>query len=85
MGRTGAQAEGKLHITVGSSDTIRLEEPVGLLRDRLQNLGSDAKFSFLEGHDHFNVYDNGLAEKMALEMSGTNTPPSRQKPGTDSP
>jgi S-formylglutathione hydrolase FrmB len=67
--------KGKLHLTVGSSDTIRIEEPVALLRDRLQNLGSDAKFSFLEGHDHFNVYDHGLAEKMAVEMSGTNTPP----------
>jgi S-formylglutathione hydrolase FrmB len=64
----GPKLKGKLHITVGTRDTIHLEEPVALLRETLRKLGGDASFTFLDGRDHFNVYENGLARKMAWEM-----------------
>jgi enterochelin esterase-like enzyme len=66
----GPKLKGKIHVAVGTKDTVHLEESVYLLRDTLMELGSDASFTFLEGRDHFNVYEGGLARKMAWEMYG---------------
>lgn len=64
----GPKLQGRLHIIVGTTDTFHLEEAVYLLRDTLKALGSDAKIEFVEGRDHFDLYEGGLAERIAREM-----------------
>src|SRR5205085_3709859 len=66
--KLGPKLRGKLHIIVGTADTFHLEEAVYLLRDELKALGSDAKIEFIEGRDHFDLYEGGLAERIAREM-----------------
>jgi len=66
--KLGPQLKGKLHVWVGTKDSIHLEESVYLLRDALKDLGSDATFTFLEGKTHFDMYGDGLAQKLAEEM-----------------
>ena len=66
--RLGSNLKGKLRVTIGSQDSIHLEESVHLLEDTLRPLGSDAVFTYLEGRTHFDLYQDGLARKMALEM-----------------
>jgi len=64
----GPKLKGKLHIVVGTADTFHLNEPVQLLEGELKKLGSDAKIEYVEGRDHFNLYQNGLRERFAKEM-----------------
>ena len=66
--RLGPKLKGKLRITVGTKDTVHLEESVYLLRDRLKQLGGEATFNFVENRTHFNLYEGGLAKRMAMEM-----------------
>ena len=60
--------KGKLNIIVGTADTFHLDEAVRLLDAELKKLGSDARIEYLEGRDHFNLYQGGLADKIAAEM-----------------
>ena len=60
--------KGKLHIIVGTADTFHLDEGVRLLEAELKKLGSDAKVEYIEGKNHFNLYQNGLNERIADEM-----------------
>jgi enterochelin esterase-like enzyme len=69
---------GKLHIIVGTADTFHLEEAVYLLRDTLKSLGSDARIEFIEGRDHFDLYEGGLAERIAREMYAVARPQARR-------
>lgn len=64
----GPKLKGKLHIIVGTADTFHLDEAVRLLDAELKKLNSDAKFEYLEGKDHFNLYQGGLSERIAKEM-----------------
>ena len=64
----GPKLARRLHIFVGSADTFHLEQAVYLLRDELAKLGSDAKIEVIEGRDHMNLYEGGLAERLAAEM-----------------
>jgi enterochelin esterase-like enzyme len=75
----GPKLRSKLHITVGTADTFHLETAVYLLRDELKSLGSDAAFEFIEGRDHFDLYDGGLAERIAREMYAVARPATRRK------
>ena len=34
----------------------------------VKKLGSDAKIEYLEGRDHFNLYEGGLGDRIAKEM-----------------
>jgi pimeloyl-ACP methyl ester carboxylesterase len=77
--RLGPKLRGKLHIIVGTADTFHLEEAAYLLRDTLKSLGSDAVFEFIEGRDHFDLYDGGLAERIAREMYAVARPLTRKK------
>jgi hypothetical protein len=43
---------GKLHVYVGSEDTFYLEIAVGMLKESLSRLGSDAVVDIIPGHDH---------------------------------
>ncbi len=60
--------KGKIHIIVGTADTFHLDEAVRLLDAELKSLGSDAKIEYLEGRTHFDLYQNGLADRIAQEM-----------------
>lgn len=60
--------KGKLHIVVGTADTFHLDESLRLLDAELKKLGSDAKIEYLEGRDHFNLYQGGLGDRIANEM-----------------
>jgi enterochelin esterase-like enzyme len=60
--------KGKIHIIVGTADTFHLDEAVRLLDAELKSLGSDAKIEYLEGRDHFNLYQDGLRDRIAQEM-----------------
>lgn len=64
----GPKLKGKIHIFVGTADTFHLNESVKLLDDELKKLGSDARIEYIEGKTHFNLYDGGLAERIANEM-----------------
>lgn len=64
----GPRLKGKIHIVVGTADTFHLNEAVQLLDTELKKLGSDAKIEYLEGRDHFNLYQRGLRERFLKEM-----------------
>lgn len=64
----GPKLKGKLHIWVGTADTFHLNEAVELLDAELKKLGSDAKIEYLDGRTHFDMYNDGLAEKIAWQM-----------------
>lgn len=72
---------GKIHIIVGTVDTFHLERAAYLLRDTLKALGSDATFEFVEGRDHFDLYQGGLAERIAREMYAVARPQANQAAG----
>lgn len=59
---------GKIHIIVGTADTFHLDESVRLLDAELQKLGADATITYLEGRDHFDLYQGGLGDQIAKEM-----------------
>ncbi|MGI8788784.1 MAG: alpha/beta hydrolase-fold protein [Pyrinomonadaceae bacterium] len=60
--------KGKLHIIVGTADTFHLNEAVALLDAELKKLGSDAKIEYIEGRNHFDLYEGGLSDRIAKEM-----------------
>jgi S-formylglutathione hydrolase FrmB len=64
----GPKLKGKIHIVVGTADTFHLNEPVQLLDTELKKVGSDAKIEYIEGRDHFNLYQGGLRERFFKEM-----------------
>ena len=64
----GPKLKGKIHIIVGTADTFHLDEAVRLLDAELKKLGSDAKIEYLEGKDHFNLYENNLSNRIADEI-----------------
>lgn len=69
--------KGKIHIVVGTADTFHLNEAVQLLDTELKKLGSDAKIEYLEGRDHFNLYQGGLRERFFKEMYAVARPNAR--------
>jgi S-formylglutathione hydrolase FrmB len=58
--------KGRLHIIVGTADNFHLDEAVHLLDAELKELGSDAEIKYIQGRDHFNLYQGGLS--IAQEM-----------------
>ena len=58
----------KIHLTVGTIDTFHLDEPARLLQKTLQDAGIRAEFTYLDGRDHFNLYQDGLMEKITQQM-----------------
>lgn len=75
----GPKLKGKLHIIVGTADTFHLNEAVKLLDDELKKLGSDAKIEYIEGKTHFDLYQNGLADRIANEMYAVARPAAKAK------
>jgi S-formylglutathione hydrolase FrmB len=64
----GPKLRGKLHIICGTADTFHLDESLRILEGELKKLGSDARIDFLEGRTHFDLYKDGLSERIAKEM-----------------
>ncbi|MEP6902670.1 MAG: alpha/beta hydrolase-fold protein [Actinomycetota bacterium] len=64
----GPKLKGKLHIIVGTADTFHLDEAVRLLDTELKKLGSDARIEYIEGRTHFDLYKDGLGDRIANEM-----------------
>lgn len=60
---------GKIHVVMGDADTFYLEGATILLKDTLAKLGSDADVLILPDRDHFNLFADGLAEKIEEEIS----------------
>lgn len=64
----GPKLKGKLHIIVGTVDNFHLDESLRLLDAELKKMGSDAKIEYVEGRDHFDLYKDGLGDRIAQEM-----------------
>ena len=71
---------GKIHIIVGTEDTIHLDEPVRLLEQRIKGLGYDAKFTYLEGRTHFDLYTGGLMTRITQQMYAVARPKDKWTP-----
>lgn len=52
----GPKLEGKLRIYIGTLDTFRLEGACKLLKQQLEELGSDAEILLVEGRDHGSLF-----------------------------
>ena len=66
--KIGPSLNGKIHLTVGTADTFHLDEPARLLEQTIRDLGGKATFTYVEGRSHFDLYQGGLAERIANEM-----------------
>lgn len=61
---------GKLHIFTGSQDTFLLTKAVRLLKQRLEELDSDAQVEIIEGRDHFDMFKKtGLHDRIYQAMA----------------
>ena len=53
---------------VGTADTFHLDEAVRLLDAEPKSMGSDARIEYVEGRNHFDLYEGGLSDRIAQEM-----------------
>jgi pimeloyl-ACP methyl ester carboxylesterase len=74
------QLRRKVHIIVGTQDTFYLDEPARLLQERLAPLGYDAKFTYLAGRTHFDLYNGGLMTRIAQQMYAVARPGAKWQP-----
>jgi hypothetical protein len=56
-------------VITGGKDTFYLEGAVGLLKQSLARLGSDAVIEIVPGKDHGNLLSSSLREQIAQEMA----------------
>jgi pimeloyl-ACP methyl ester carboxylesterase len=63
--RVGSDLKGKIHLIVGTADTFHLDESAHLLEKTLTDLGADAKFTYVPGKTHFDLYE-AHGDKQAL-------------------
>jgi hypothetical protein len=63
----GPKLSGKIHIIVGDADNFYLDGAVGLLRDTLDTLGSDAVVEILPGRTH-NLADRDTLQRVDREV-----------------
>jgi hypothetical protein len=69
----GSDLRGKIHLVVGTDDTLYLDGAAHRLESVLNRLGGQQHFTFLPGRSHFNVYVVGedrfaLFDQIAAEM-----------------
>jgi hypothetical protein len=64
----GSKLAGKLHIITGDMDNFYLEGAVELLKESLQNLGSDAVVEIVPKKDHMTLLDSAMAARIDREM-----------------
>jgi pimeloyl-ACP methyl ester carboxylesterase len=60
---------GKLHIFTGSQDTFLLTKAVVLMKERLEDLGSDARVEIIDGRNHFDMFSDGLDDRIYQAMA----------------
>ncbi|MBQ17390.1 MAG: enterochelin esterase [Planctomycetaceae bacterium] len=65
----GPKLKGKLHVFMGDTDTFYLEGATIRLKAALEKLGSDAVVEIHKGSDHFNLFRNGLRQRIRKEMT----------------
>jgi hypothetical protein len=65
----GPKLAGKLHVFTGDQDTFYLEGAVALLKESLENLGSDAVVEIHAGKDHGTLLTRTLRERLRREMT----------------
>ena len=63
-----SKLSGKLRIFAGEKDTFYLEGAVRLLKQTLDELGSDAVIEILTGRNHMNVADRALGQRIHQEL-----------------
>ncbi len=78
--KIGPSLNGKIHLTVGTADTIYLNESAKLLEQTIKDLGGEASFTYMEGRSHFDLYQGGLFEQIAKEMYAVARPAHSSKP-----
>ena len=66
--KIGPKVDGKIHLTVGTADTIYLNESAQLLEQTIKSLGGKADFTYMEGRSHFDLYQGDLLEQIARQM-----------------
>ena len=69
----GPALKGRIHLIVGTADSFYLDGAAHRFEAVLARLGADARFEYLEGKTHFNLYSDGsdsmaLLTKIAAEM-----------------
>jgi S-formylglutathione hydrolase FrmB len=67
----GPQLQGKLHIYMGMEDNYYLEGAVVLLKQSLQQLGSDAVVELYPGRDHGTLINPELRQRIYQDMAQT--------------
>jgi pimeloyl-ACP methyl ester carboxylesterase len=67
--RLQPQLAGKLHVAMGTLDTFYLDGAARLLAERLQELGSDAAITFVEGASHGSLLTPDYYSRVRREMS----------------
>lgn len=65
----GPRLAGKLHVHMGDQDTFYLEGATILLKQSLEQLGSDAVVEIHRGRDHGTILTEQLRERMRREMT----------------
>jgi len=78
----GSLLRGRVHLYVGTADTFYLDGSAHLLDARLQKLGAGARFTYLPGRSHFDLYKvdsdrSGLFNQIAKEMYAVARPGAR--------
>ena len=63
--------QNKIHLTVGTADTFHLDAPARLLEQTMKELRIQAEFTYLPGKSHFDLYRDGLTQKIGKEMEET--------------
>jgi hypothetical protein len=83
----GPKLKGKIHLWVGTVDNFHLDDSARLLEKTLKELNADAKVTYIEGRDHFDLYQGGLEAEIAKEMYGVARPivASRQSAAAPAP
>jgi hypothetical protein len=66
--RLARPLRGKIHLIVGADDTFYLDKPVRLLQRRIDSLGYEARFTYIPGRGHFDLYDGHLLRRIAGQM-----------------
>ena len=61
--------KGKLHVIMGDQDTFYLEGATILLKESLEELGSDAVVEIVPGRNHFNLLEQSLMLRIRREMA----------------
>ncbi len=64
----GPKLAGKLHVIAGAEDDYYLEDAVGLLKQTLDMLGSDAVVEILPGRTHAGVGSREILQRIDREL-----------------